>query len=177
MSTINLGRFTVTEANYRRARDAANKKPAEGRTKESVLASLRQMKPGWAIHSNAEAASWGAGVRNLEICADILGRMAEDPDALVHYKALILDLEAIVPAVEQWVSENPDYSLEFNFQLEHNGTLRAAAIVRTLLGGETRGEWILPASQGTWAEMISDKLNALAQGRTQDAQGNSSWQI
>ena len=178
MSVVNVGAFAVSQASYKRARSIVENRPAGTRkTANDVLASIREMKPGWTVSTTT--ADWGEGFRNLAICRNTLNRMAEDPEAMVRYKALILDLEDIVPKLEEWAKENPDgdKTLEFGISLDLDGNIRAMAIVRTLLGGETRSEFTLSSeNKGTWADLISQKLSTLREGRAEEADGSQSWQ-
>jgi len=173
MSIINLGGLSVSESAYRRARKLVENKLEGRKSANDVLASLRQMMPGWNISTSSS--NWGEGFRNIEIDNATLNRMANDPEAMVRYKALILDLEDVVPALEEWAQYNKGQSLEFGFMLEANGTLRALGIVRTLLGGELRTLFDLPNDRPTWETLITQKLEALQQGRTEDADGSQSW--
>ncbi|MCL2398437.1 MAG: hypothetical protein FWC91_01670 [Defluviitaleaceae bacterium] len=173
MSVVNLGGLSVSKNSYRRARQIVeNKQGGTKKTAADVLASLRQMKPGWTIDTSSS--NWGPGVRNLEICSDILNRMAEDPDAMVKYKAFILDLEDLVPELEKWAQQNEGKSLDFKFVLDTDGT-RAISMVKTLLGGEKRTTFELPNDGSSWAELINQKLAALNEGRAESADGSSSW--
>ena len=173
MSVINLGGLSVSESSYRRARKIVENNN-EKKTAKDVLASLRQMKPGWNIYDSASG-NWGAGFRNLEICPRILNRMAEDPEAMVKYKALILDLEDAIPALEEWAEQNGGKSLEFRFMLDTNGTTKAKGIVRNLMGGEMSTTFNLSNDRLTWADLISQKIEALNEGRSEGADGSNSW--
>ena len=173
MSVVNIAGLSVSESSYRRARQIVESKPEGGkRTAESVLASIRQMKPGWTIET--DSSNWCDGVRNLEISTSILERMAEDPEAMIRYKALILDLEELVPTLEEWAQNNEGKTLEFGITLDAEGT-RAMAIVRTLMGGEMRSEFELPSDGSSWVDLIRQKINAMNEGQVENADGERSW--
>jgi hypothetical protein len=176
MGMVRLGALNVTQASYNRAREIVDNKPkGEKKTAEDVLASLRKMKPGWTISTTS--ADWTKGVRNIEIDYDVLERMAEDPETMVKFKALILDLEDAVPALEEWLKENPGTSMTFAFDIAANGNLKAVALLRTLMGQEVRTAFELYDDKTTWSGMIKQKLDALAQGQVEDAEGNRSWVV
>jgi hypothetical protein len=173
MNMVQTGGLSVTQASYTRAREIVNNKPKdEKKSTEDVLASLRKMMPGWTIVTDSR--EWGKGVRNIEIDERVLERMAEDPEAMVRFKALILDLEEAVPALEEWARENKGQSLTFKFDIQEN-QLRAVALMTTLLGNETTSTFALPTDRNMWSSMIENKLNALAQGQVEDSEGNKSW--
>ena len=172
MSIINLTGLAVSESSYRRARQIVNDKPEGRKTGADVLASLRAMMPGWTI-TTCES-EWGTGGRNVEISQSLLERMAEDADAMVRYKALLLDLEVVAPEIEAWKQENPGQYLEFGLEIHQEG-VRAMAMIRTLLGGETRTTFELTGESPTWGDLIRQKLNSLSEGQVYDAEGNRSW--
>ncbi|MCL2203947.1 MAG: DUF6033 family protein [Defluviitaleaceae bacterium] len=176
MSMVQLGGLNVSKASYTRAREIVENKP-QGKRKSAgdVLESLRKMMPGWTITTSKT--EWSEGVRNIEICERVLERMAEDPEVMVKFKALILDLEEAVPALEEWAKEHPGQTLDFAFDIEGDGQLRAIAILMSHLGQESRTTFELPTDRGTWSDIIRGKLDALAQGRVEDAQGNKSWVV
>lgn len=178
MSIINLVGLSVSESSYRRARQIVESQP-EGNRKsaDDVLASLRQMMPGWNITTCAS--EWGSGSRNIEISQSILERMAEDPDAMIRYKALVLDLDEAAPALEEWKQQNPGKLLEFDLTMDENG-IRALAIVRTLMGEEvSRTSFELSDDRPTWAELIRQKLEAIDEARgespAEPAEESRSW--
>jgi len=178
LSIINLVGLSVSENSYRRARQIVENKPEGSRkSADDVLASLRQMMPGWNITTCAS--QWGSGSRNIEISQSILERMAEDPDAMIRYKALVLDLDEVAPAIEEWKQQNPGKQLELNLIMDENG-IRAMAIVRTLMGEEvSRSSFELPDDRPTWAELFRQKIDALADARTESpaepTDGSRSW--
>jgi len=177
MATVNLGRFSVTENSYRRAREiSANKTQnasSERKTAQDVLGMLRDAKPGWVIDTHA--GGWQEGVRNIQISPAILERMAADPEAFVQYKAFILDLEYVANDMEAWKEENPGYSLQFNFNLALEESVQAAASIRTLLGQTAQTSFELSENRSTWTEMINQRLGELREGRAQEADGSRSW--
>ena len=174
MSIVDLGGLSVSESAYRRARQIVESKPEGGRkSANDVLASLRQMMPGWNISTSSS--NWGEGFRNIEIDSGILNRMAEDPETMIRYKALILDLEDTVPALEAWAQQNEGPPLNFGITIDANGNSRALAIVKTLMGSEMRTTFDLPNDRPSWAALISQKLEALIQGQAEDVDGSRSW--
>jgi len=173
MDMVRIGALNVSKNSYNRAREIVNNKPEGRKTAQDVLESLRKMMPGWTIVT--DASQWTAGVRNIEIDQDVLERMAEDPEAMVKFKALILDLEDVVPAIEEWKKENPGTALRFKFDISEDGNLRAIATLLTSLGQEVTSRFDLYEHQGTWAGIIERKLEALTQGQVEDAEGNRSW--
>ncbi|MCL2224077.1 MAG: DUF6033 family protein [Defluviitaleaceae bacterium] len=172
MGMVNLGGLSVTESSYRRARQIVDDKPrGERKSANEVLNSLREMMPGWNISTSSS--NWGEGARNIEISADTLERMARDPEAMVRYKALILDLEDAVPALEEWKQQNPGRYLEFGLSFEEENT-RAIATIRTLMG-EDQTEFDLPNDKSLWAELITQKLNSLNENLNDNPDGSQSW--
>jgi len=174
MSIMNLSGLSVTESSYRRARQIVDERPSGTRKSGSeVLASLRQMMPGWTITTSAS--QWGNGARNIEISERTLERMGEDPEAMVRYKALILDLDDAVPAIEEWKRENPGRYFEFGLMFD-NDTVRGNGMVRTLLGGEAQETFDLTSTDvSLWANLIRQKLDSLAVGQVTDTEGTRSW--
>ena len=174
MSIVNLNGLSVSENSLRRARKIVENKPQNGRKSiDDVLASLRQMKPGWNI--SMSSADWGEGFRNIEIGSGVLNRMAECSETMVRYKALILDLEDVVPELEEWAENNEGESLQFRIILDGNGITKAEGLVRTLLGGEKRTTFELNTNANSWSSLIQQKLEALQQGRAENAEGERSW--
>jgi len=174
MSIVNLAGLSVTEASFKRARRIVDEKPAGSvRTANDVLASLRKMMPGWTITTSSE--EWTEGFRNIEIDPDILRQMAEDPDVMTAYKALILDIAETAPEIEAWGKQNAGQLLEFGVTLEADGSVTAMMIVRTLMGGEVSTTFNLPEDRGSWSDIIRERLDALAQGQVEDAYGTRSW--
>jgi len=178
LSIINLVGLSVTESSYRRARQIVENKPeVEERSAEDVLASLREMMPGWTITTCVS--QWGSGGRNVEISQGILERMAEDPDVMARYKALLLDLEDAAPAIEEWQQQNPGKLLEFDLIMDGE-SVRAMAIVRTLMGEEvSRTSFELPDDRPTWAELFRQKIDSIDEARvespTAPADESRSW--
>jgi len=175
MATVNLGRFTVNETSYRRARELQASRPStgEGKTANDVLNILRDIKPGWVV--NTHGGNWQAGSRNLQIGQGILEKMANDPDAFFEYKAFILDLEYAAEEIEAWMAENPDAPLEFSFNLALEEGAKAVATIRTLLGGITQTTFEFSSDRLSWSDMIREKLDALKEGRTEEPDGSKSW--
>ena len=173
MSMVQIGALNVSQTSYNRARDIVNNKPEGRKTAQGVLESLRKMMPGWTIVT--DSSQWTAGVRNIEIDYDVLERMAEDPEAMVKFKALILDLEDVAPTIEAWKAEHPDTTLRFKFDIGQDGNLWAIATLLTSLDQEVTNRFELYEHQTTWAGIIERTLDALAQSQVTDAEGNRSW--
>jgi hypothetical protein len=138
-----------------------------------VLESLRQMMPGWTISTSSN--DWGEGFRNIEICHDILREMAEDPSAMKKYKALLLDFEDAVPALEEWSLQNEGQSIQFGISIDSAGNISSLAVIRTLMGAETRTVFDLPDGKSSWTEVIMQKLGALNSGNTEGSDSAVSW--
>jgi len=157
-----------------RAKKAEESKP-EGviKTADDVLDYLREMMPGWTITTSS--ADWSEGYRNIEISRDILQSMADDPKEMEKYKSLILGLEQTVSELEKWGLENPGQSIELGVSLDAQGNATALAVVKTLMGAEIRTSFDLPGDKSSWAELIRQKLEALYQGKVEDANGAVSW--
>jgi hypothetical protein len=174
MSTVRLGGVTVSEASFNRAREIVNNKPRTGKmSTNDVLESLRQMMPGWTISTSSN--DWGEGFRNIEICHDILREMAEDPSAMKKYKALLLDFEDAVPALEEWSLQNEGQSIQFGISIDSAGNISSLAVIRTLMGAETRTVFDLPDGKSSWTEVIMQKLGALNSGQADGADSSVSW--
>ena len=174
MTMANISTLSTVGSAPARARQVAENKPEGGKkTADDVLASLREMMPGWTITTNS--ADWGEGFRNIEIDRSILQRMADDPREMEKYKALILDLENSVTELEKWGQENPDQSIVLGITMDANGNVKALAVIKTLMGIEKRTEFELPSDRQTWAEIIRERLDALNQGQVEDVYGSKSW--
>lgn len=175
MSMVNLGRITVSENSLNRARNIVRDKTAEGgkKTAQSVLSSLQQMMPGWNITTNYR--EWGEGFRNIEIDENMLTNMANDPDVMIKYKALILDLEDAVPELEEWAQHNDVEAMKFGISIDVDGGIRAMGLMRTLLGEEVNTTFDLPTDRLTWSDIIRQKLDAFNAGQVQSADGSRSW--
>jgi hypothetical protein len=91
---------------------------------------------------------------------------------MIRYKALILDLEELVPELEEWKQQNEGKTLEFRITLDNNGMSRAKGIVRTLMGGEMRTSFDLPNDGKSWADLVRQKLESLGnEGQAEDENG------
>jgi len=143
------------------------------KTADDVLASLREMMPGWTISTST--ADWGDGFRNIQIDPEILRRMAEDPKEMEKYKNLILDFENMVSDLEKWSAENPGQSIIFEISLSSDGDATSMSIVKKLLGTETRTVFDLPEDRMSWADIIRQRVDALLQGQVEDEYGAKSW--
>jgi len=145
------------------------------KTVDDVLESLRAMMPGWTISTST--ADWSEGFRNIQIDRDILQEMADDPEAMEKYSAMIRDLEGTVPELEKWGRENPGQSLEFGLSLDSEGNISALAVVRTLMGIEKSTAFSLPHDKSSWAQIIRDRLDALNTGQVEDIAGSRTWVV
>jgi len=141
---------------------------------DDVLASLRDLMPGWTISTST--ADWGDGFRNIQIDPAILERMANDPKEFEKYKALILSFEDMVEDLEKWGSENPGQSLVFQISSNSEDETVSMSIVKTMLDGiESRTEFNLTGDRQSWADIIRERVEALLQGQVEDVTGAKSW--
>jgi len=140
---------------------------------DDVLASLRDLMPGWTISSST--ADWGPGYRNLQIDRDILQRMADDPKEFEKYKTLIMGFESMVEDMEKWGRDNPGQSLVFQISVDDASGVTSMSIVKTLMGVETRTEFDLPEDIQSWIDIIRDRVESLMQGQVEDVTGAKSW--
>jgi len=174
MTMANLSGLSTPGSSPVSTRKIDQNKPEGGKkTIDDVLASLREMMPGWTISTST--ADWGEGFRNIQIDREILQQMADDPKAMEKYSALIRDFENSVSEVEKWGRENPGQSIEIGFSIDSKGNVAALAVVRTLMGVEKRTAFDLPQDRKTWADIIRDRLEALSKGQVDDATGSKSW--
>ena len=140
---------------------------------DDVLAALRDMMPGWTISTSS--ADWGEGFRNIQIDPAILERMANDPKEFEKYKSLIQGFESMVEDLEKWGSENPGQSIVFEISLSNKDGVTSMSIVKTLMGIEARTEFDLPEDKISWVDFIRQRVDALLQGKVEDADGSKSW--
>jgi len=140
---------------------------------DDVLATLREMMPGWTISTST--ADWGEGFRNIQIDREILQRMADDPKEFEKYKSMILGFEDMVEDLEKWGQENPGQSIVFEISLDNKGGVASMSIVKTLMGVETRTEFELPRDVSSWVDIIRQRVDALLQGQVEDVTGAKSW--
>ena len=174
MSSSNISGLPTQASSAIKTGQAAETKPAGGkRTVEDVLATLRDLMPGWTISTTT--ADWGEGFRNIQIDRDILQHMADDPKEMEKYKAIILDLEKAASALEKWEKENPGQSIVFELSLNDNGEVTAMSIVKTLLGTETRSTFEIPKDMSPLIEYIKEKIGSFSQGQVEDGSGSKSW--
>jgi len=174
MNTSNIGGPSAAAGSAVNAKQAVNNKTEGGKkTVDDVLATLRELMPGWTISTST--ADWGEGFRNIQIDREILQRMADDPKEMEKYKSLILDLENAASALEKWSQENPGQSVIFELSLDAKGEVTSLSIVKTLMGAETRSVFELPEEKSSWIEFIQQRLEAIAQGQVEDADGSKSW--
>jgi len=174
MSTANIsGPSTQASSPVKSNQSVENKSAGGKKTVDDVLATLRELMPGWTISTST--ADWGEGFRNIQIDREILQRMADDPKEMEKYKAMILDLENAVAPLEKWTQENPGQSIIFELSLNANGEVSSVSIVKTLLGTESRTVFDLPEETPLWADLIRQKLDSLIQGQVEDEFGSKSW--
>jgi len=167
--TANANAFKATHTNK-----TSQTQNNERRTADDVLASLREMMPGWNISTST--ADWGEGFRNIQIDRDILERMANDPAEMERVTSMIREFESAVPELERWQEENPGQSLIINMMLDENGNTSMSASIRTLLGVETSTPFDM--SQPSWLEDLMKQLGSMSQGHgaTGDDQSRS-WTV
>jgi len=174
MSISNISGSSAQANAAIKAKQKVENKPTSGKKSvDDVLASLRELMPGWTISTST--ADWGEGFRNIQIDRDILQRMADDPKEFEKYKAMILDFENVVEDLEKWGQENPGQSIIFQLSLDSAGRATSLTIVKTLLGTETSTTFDLPEDSKTWAEIIRQRVDDLIQGKFEDADGSKSW--
>ena len=172
MSINNVsGASANSHANARKV--GANSNQQSGRkTANDVLATLREMKPGWTISTCCS--DWGAGARNIQIDVDVLERMANDPREMRRVKALMQEFEGAVSGIEDWKAQNPGQFLEIGVSLAAGGNARALAAIKTLMGEGRSIEFDLP-NGASWMEIILQNLEALNQNEGDAANQSKCW--
>ena len=174
MTTANLSGLPATGSSAVKTGQITSHKTGGGRkSADDVLAYLRELMPGWTITTSS--ADWGEGFRNIEIDRDILQRMADDPAEMEKYKNLLLSFEDTVTELEKWGQENPGHSIILGFAVDAEGNTSATAVIKTLMGTETSTAFSLSGDRSTWADIIRERLEALDQGKVEDAFGSKSW--
>jgi len=174
MNTSNISGATASASSAVNTKHSVNNKSESGKkTVNDVLATLRELMPGWTISTST--ADWGEGFRNIQIDRDILQRMADDPKEMEKYKNMILGFEKMVPELEKWGQENPGQSLIFQLSFDKDGNATSMSIVKILLGVETKTTFDLPEDKLSWTDIIRQKIDALNQGKVEDAYGSKSW--
>ena len=174
MSISNIsGSTTQANSPVKAKQNVENKSTGGKKSVDDVLASLRELMPGWTISTST--ADWGEGFRNIQIDRDILQRMADDPKEFEKYKNMILDFENVVEDLEKWGQENPGQSIIFQLSLDSAGKATSLTIVKTLLGTETSSTFYLPEDSKTWADIIRQRVEAFTQGQIEEADGSKSW--
>lgn len=194
MSTVNIMGTVVSQASYKKAREiASNKNNASNKsnapnksnpsnkeedtkiTRSSMLESIRQMMSGWNVGLIGDRFS-GNGMRNLEIAPDVLDRMVEDPEEMVRFKALILDLENVVQELEEKVADNPSMKeMILKIIVDSDGATRAVGRARSQDGVERRREFDLSDQDlPSWAELMRKHLADLRE-RNAEEDGTRSW--
>ena len=174
MAISNISGSSAQASSAVKTKQNVENKPAGGKkTVDDVLATLRELMPGWTISTTT--ADWGEGFRNIQIDREILQRMADDPREMEKYKNMILDFENSVSDLEKWAQENPGQSIIFELSLDDKGGINSLSVVRTLMGVESRTVFELPEDRSSWADLIRQKIDALQQSKVEDAFGSSSW--
>jgi len=176
VSTTNVSGSPAHASSSINSKQPVNNKQEGGKKSvDDVLATLRDMMPGWTISTSK--ADWGEGFRNIQIDRDILQRMADNPKEMEKYKALILGFEDMVDDLEKWGRENPGQSIVFEISLNSKDGITSMSIVKTLMGIETRTEFDLPEDRLSWADFIRQRVDAFLQGQVEDTSGAKSWVI
>ena len=176
MSTTNISGSPAQASSAVNSKQSVSNKHEGGRKSvDDVLATLRELMPGWTISTSTS--DWGEGFRNIQIDRDILQRMADDPKEMEKYKTLILGFENMVEDLEKWGRENPGHSIVFEISLDNQKGVASMTVVKTLMGIETRTEFELPEDRLSWADFIKQRVDALLQGQVEDPTGAKSWVI
>ena len=176
MSTTNIsGAPTQAGSSVSSKQPVSSKHDGGKKSVDDVLATLRELMPGWTISTST--ADWGEGFRNIQIDRDILQRMADDPKEMEKFKSLILGFEDMVEDLEKWGRENPGQSIVFEISLDSKNGATSMSVVKTLMGIETRTEFELPEDRLSWADFIRQRVDALLQGQVEDTSGAKSWVI
>jgi len=174
MNTTNISGHPVQVNSSTNIKKTSESKPEGGKkTVDDVLASLREMMPGWTISTST--AEWGDGFRNIQIDYDILQQMADDPKEMEKYKALVQDLENVITEAEKWGEEKPGQSIMFDVSLDAKGGATSLSIVKMLMGMESRTTFELPEDKSTWADLIRERLDDFVKGGIDDGSGSKSW--
>jgi len=130
-------------------------------TYQDVLATLRNMLPGWTISTTT--ADWGEGFRNIQIDRNLLERMAADPAEMERVMGIIRDFEELVPQLEQWAEQNPGQSFIMSFMLDADGNVAGLATIRTLLGVDNVTSIDLTGDSTTWLDSMREAIEAMTQ--------------
>ena len=174
MSMTNISGSSTQASSSVNSKQPVSKHDGGKKSADDVLASLRDLMPGWTISTSTT--DWGEGFRNIQIDPAILERMANDPKEFEKYKALILSFEDMVEALEKWGSENPGQSLVFQISSNSEDGELSVSIIKTMLDGiEARTEFNLSDDRQSWADIIRERVEALLQGQVEDATGAKSW--
>ena len=173
MSMTNISGSSTQASSSVNSKPPVSNNPGGKKSVDDVLATLRELMPGWTISTTTT--DWGEGFRNIQIDRDILQRMADDPNEMEKYKSLILGFENMVEDLERWGNENPGQSLIFQITLDNKDGVTSMSIVKTLMGIETRTEFELPEDRLSWVDFIRQRVDALLQGQVEDASGAKSW--
>jgi len=174
MSIGNVSGASAAASSVAKASHTNESRQAGGRkTAQDVLASLREMMPGWTISTSTS--DWGEGVRNIQIDQDILERMANDPREMERVKSLIREFESAASELEQWKQQNPGQSFEIGISLDTDGNARALIALKTLMGDERSTAFDLPNDRTTWADFMRQTLDALNQGKIGDVSESRNW--
>ena len=135
---------------------------SEKKTADDVLASLREMMPGWTISTTTS--DWGEGFKNIQIDREILDRMANDPAEMKRVSSMIQGFESAVPELEKWQEQNPGQSLVLSLMLDEHGNTTGTATIKTLLGAESNTTF--DPSEPSWLENLMKQLNTPVQGQS-----------
>jgi len=173
MTINNLGGVSAQTSSVTRASQVREERSGGRKSVDDVLASLREMMPGWTISTSTS--DWGEGVRNIQIDRDILQRMADDPREMERVKSMIRDFESAATELEQWKEQNPGQSFEVGISLDSDGQARALIKLITQAGDERSTTFELPSDRNAWAGFMREHLEALSQGQTGAAGESRSW--
>jgi len=174
MSMTNIGGSSApVSSSVSSKQPVSNKNDGGKKSVDDVLATLRELMPGWTISTTQ--ADWKEGFRNIQIDRDILQRMADDPKEMEKYKSLIQSFESMAEDMERWSSENPGQSIVFDISLDTKEGITSMSIVKIIMGIETRTEFQLPEDRQSWSEIIRQRVDAALQGQTEDPTGAKSW--
>jgi len=154
MSVVHLGigGGAVSKASYHRARELVGNLPQDGRN-QNIMSTMNQL--------------FGANsTRSLTIHPSVLQRMADDPDMMIRYTALVLDMEEAATNFERMVSSIPGARL-----VSHGYTINADGFINSVtsiqlpsIGGQNQSSFELPEDEEeryTWAELMRQHLESL----------------
>jgi len=183
---VNINGSWVSPTSYQRARASVASMQEDGgrMSANDVLSSLQQMMPNWNISNNTSAFN-GTGIRNIGIHPNVLRKMADDPEEMVRFKALVLDGEYTVPQHENWARQN-------GFEITGRGTIidRDGNVSSWVMGrgggrgDERRSLLELPEEdRPSWTELMRQQLESLRENnenearRLEDEGSTMSWRV